>query len=102
MIGSDLFFIFYPICIGWLSVGGRGTSMANIKYFSLFYLKAHEENRMSNENFVIGRWGKERQKFMTKNHPAESAQLMAAGRWNELALETDHEDMGQVALKFRT
>ncbi len=57
---------------------------------------------MSNENFVIGRWGKERQKFMTKNHPAESAQLMAAGRWNELALETDHEDMGQVALKFRT
>ncbi len=57
---------------------------------------------MSDENFVIGRWGKEWQKFMTENYPAETAELMAAGRWNELALETDHEVMGQVALKFRT
>lgn len=46
---------------------------------------------MSDEKFEIGRWGKEWQKFMTKNYPAESAQLMAADRWNELALEIDRE-----------
>ena len=46
---------------------------------------------MSDDKFEIGRWGKEWQKFMTKNYPAESAQLMAADRWNELALKIDHE-----------
>ena len=46
---------------------------------------------MSDENFEIGRWGKERQKFMTENYLAETAELMAADRWNELALEIDRE-----------
>lgn len=31
---------------------------------------------MSDENFEIGRWGKERQKFMTENYLAETAELM--------------------------
>lgn len=46
---------------------------------------------MSDENFEIGRWGKEWQKFMKENYPAETAELMAADRWNELALEIDCE-----------
>lgn len=65
--------------------------MYPLTYHSLFYLKAQEENRMSDENFEIGRWGKEWHKFMKENYPAETAELMAADRWNELALQIDRE-----------
>lgn len=65
--------------------------MYPLTYHSLFYLKAREENRMSNENFEIERWGKEWQKFMKENYPAEAAELVASNRWNELALKIDRE-----------
>lgn len=46
---------------------------------------------MSNENFEIGRWGNEWQKFTTENYPAETSELMVADLWNELALQIDRE-----------
>lgn len=41
----------------------------------------------------VGRWGHERQRFMTENYPDEAAALQSGERWEQLAIEIEKEAM---------